>query len=384
MKKLTPSVSVRADKSKRTEEGTPVFIFVAWKGTRAKEAAGRRYTDQEVKKKAWKADRAIRARMDEIEARAAELMMGGADFTAKDCLNKPRESVLAIREVVEELCRVKRLELGTCKVYLSMVAAFEPWFGDVELGSLTLPQLQGWAKGIKANPSTVGLYLSKLHSVLEYAATTGKIKKNVMQGWRYRADGYKGDNRPRALDRGDVSVITNRYYSETDKKIKLALACWLTGYWFNGMALADIMGTDWSNVEERLMNGSRYYCLTIRRRKTKAPAHIVTPVTKLTAELVELMKTRPWVKVRQFPRSVNRGLDKVMPGLTYYSCRHTFASMMVRGRAPINTIASMMGRSVDGISAYISRISEPEALAGTADILRKSELLETPPEDLFD
>lgn len=379
-----PSVKVYSDTTKTRSDGSvPVNIVITYNSTRAKEATGVYLPRKLFESGGWMKNEAVRRRLNEIDSRILQLVSEGKDFTARDCLGRPTPSKLTVHRLTEELCRIKRVEQGTRKTYMSMLASLEGCLGEVEAESMTLPMVQGWAKSVRANPSTVGLYLSKLHSVLEYAAGTGKIRKNVMEGWRYRAAGYRSDNRPRALDRGDVSVITNRYYSETNRKVKLALACWLTGYWFNGMALADIMNTNWEAIEERLMNGSRYYCLTIRRRKTKAPAHIVTPVTKLTSELVELMKTRPWVKVRQFPRAVNRGLDKVMPGLTYYSCRHTFASMMVRGRAPINTIASMMGRSVDGISAYISRISEPEALAGTADILRKSELLETPPEDIF-
>lgn len=48
------------------------------------------------------------------------------------------------------------------------------------------------------------------------------------------------------------------------------------------------------------------------------------------------------------------------------------------------SIASLMGRSVNGISAYIVRISESETLAKTTSKMKGIEVLETPPEDLFD
>ena len=57
--------------------------------------------------------------------------------------------------------------------------------------------------------------------------------------------------------------------------------------------------------------------------------------------------------------------------------------MMVASGVPVNVIVSMMGRAVSGISAYIARISESESLSKAADALRRTEILETPPEDLF-
>ena len=52
-------------------------------------------------------------------------------------------------------------------------------------------------------------------------------------------------------------------------------------------------------------------------------------------------------------------------------------------KAPLNTIASMLGRSINGISVYIERITESESLASAAEMLRWVEIPDTPPDDFY-
>ena len=96
-----------------------------------------------------------------------------------------------------------------------------------------------------------------------------------------------------------------------------------------------------------------------------------------------MLRTKPWTKRKNYQNWLNRELKTIVPGLTYYTCRHTFCSMLVASGTPLNTISSMMGRSVSGISAYIERITESSALAKAADSIRLTEIPETPPEDIF-
>ena len=162
-----------------------------------------------------------------------------------------------------------------------------------------------------------------------------------------------------------------------------AAGIWLSGYYFCGLALIDLMSVKWEGVDETTIKDGRYYTFIVNRRKTKEVAHVMTPVTPLTRSLLGLLQTKPWEKRRHYTNYINRELKKIEPGLTYYTCRHTFCSMMVAAGIPLNTISSMMGRSVNGLTAYILRVTEGEALSRAATALRFTELPETPPEDIW-
>jgi hypothetical protein len=147
-----------------------------------------------------------------------------------------------------------------------------------------------------------------------------------------------------------------------------------------------LVRVDWKGLEPDLIGGSRYYTFTIRRLKTNEEASVATPVTRLTESLVAMMMTEPWKShptFQSYKQFVNKHLKKTDPTLYYYQCRHTFASIMVMGRTPVSVLASMMGRSVSGISTYVSKISEAGVLASAADILKGTEVLEEPDEDIF-
>lgn len=77
---------------------------------------------------------------------------------------------------------------------------------------------------------------------------------------------------------------------------------------------------------------------------------------------------------------MNKLLKKTDPTLTYYQCRHSFASLLVGSRTPLNTISSLLGRSVNGLSAYIHRVTESETLAKASRALIDEEI-EVSPED---
>ena len=74
----------------------------------------------------------------------------------------------------------------------------------------------------------------------------------------------------------------------------LALAVWLSGFYYNGLALVDLVSVDWDNVEESFIDGGWYYQFTVERRKTREVAHVTTPVTALTKDLLSFLRTRPW------------------------------------------------------------------------------------------
>lgn len=374
-----PTVNVYMDETKKKKDGqVPLNIVVTYKGTRAKESCHLSMTPADFKKGLWK--RTIRKRLSEIEDKIDELISERKPFTASDCLNKTVKT--NPMKVLLEMSSVKKLEEGTVESYRIALSSLKKYFGEYfTLDELSLHQIQGYARITKVNPTTMCGYLKRLHTLLEFAYEKGYLSENVMSNWKFKADGYKHKDKPKSVGRGEITKLIT-FFEKGDE----SAGVWLGGFYFNGLALTDLMSVDWKGLDKSFIDGNWYWSFTVNRKKTREVAHVVTPVFPLTEKLYVFLCTEPWkgYNVRQYTSRINRLLKKIDPSLTYYQCRHTFCSMMVASGSPLNTISSMMGRSVNGISAYVMRVTETESLARVASSLKKTEILETPPEDLFD
>lgn len=378
MKTDRPTLKVVIDKSKiRKSDGlAPLFIQVTWKGKRVKEGTGIYLDPKEFKKRSYSSNKTLMRRLREIDRRIDELSSeGGFDPLSRVF----RDETKSTRMIISELCRVKRLSFRTSEGYMTTHRVLQSYFGeDYSLSGLTLPAIQGFARTLRVTPSTMAFYLKDLKSLLGYAKERGYVKENVMEKWRFKGDGYRDREKPRSRSMEEIREYVRLWRKTGD----LALGIWLSGFYFNGLALVDLVSVEWGKVEESFIDGGWYYQFTVERRKTREVAHVTTPVTGLTKDLLSFLRTHPWKGhgYRYFSSHVNKLLKKTDPALTYYQCRHSFASLLVGSRTPLNTISSLLGRSVNGLSAYIHRVTESETLAAASRALIDEEI-EVSPED---
>lgn len=373
-----PTVNVYADKSKKRKDGLiPLNIVVTLKGKRAKESTGILVTEKDLKKRSYRTDRRITKRLREIDRRIEELSSDGGF----DPLSKVFHAAAPTpSRVIGEMCRVKRLSTRTCEGYITTHRTLQSYFGeDYKLEELTLPMIQGFARTVRVAPATMAFYLKDLKAVLGYAAERGYVRENVMKEWKFKKDGYKDIEKPRSRASYEIKEYVKRWRYKREE----CLGIWLSGYFFNGLSLVDLVSFDWCSVEGRKIGDGLYYSFTVERRKTREIAHVMTPVTDLTKELLSFLQTGPWKghPYRYYSSQVNRNLKKIDPTLTYYQCRHSFASLLVESRIPLNTIASMLGRSVNGLSTYIHRVNEEATLASAAKSLIDDEVVVTMEEE---
>lgn len=384
--KTTEPVVKTTLRTPKTGRNGMICIKVNWKGTRAHESTGVKMSKKDFDNGLWKRNPTVRKRLNEIDSRITELMSEHSPFTASDCLGKTSTGH-TVDWILSDMVKVKRLEDNTVRNYRTAIKSLRKYFGeDFRLEDLTLDELKGYARTIRVEPATMCCHLKCLKSLLNYAASRGYIRENIMERWKYRLDGFKDRDKPKARTRAEVTILINRFETEKDPLMREAVGTWLAAYYFSGLALTDLVRVDWEHIEKDLINGRWYYKLSIFRKKTRELASVMAPVIPLTESLVSLMRTRPWERYRSvanYNQYVNIRLKRVLPNLTYYQARHTFCSMLVAGGTPLNVIGAMMGRGVMGLTAYIERINEGSALAKAADHIRMTELPETPPEDLF-
>lgn len=363
-----PTVRCIIEKSKLRKDGKyPLYILVTWKFKRSKEATGIYLTEKDYKKGSYKTVKTLSKRLYEIDLRVSELLSEGRDFTPSDVLAVVREKSPHI--IISEMCRIKKLSPRTSSGYMTTHRSLQGYFGeDYRLSSLSLPDIQGYARTLRVSPSAMAFYLKDLKSLLGYAKDRGYIKENVMDKWKFKADGFRDREKPKSRSIYDIKDYVKRWRNEKGD-LKEALGIWLSGFYFCGIALVDLMEVDWDSVEEKFIGDGMYYSFTIGRKKTKEVAFITTPVTDITKNLLSFLRTKPWKNRRHYSAFINRNLKKIDPTLTYYQCRHSFASLLVASRTPLNTIASLLGRSVNGLSTYIHRVTEKEVLSKASSVL---------------
>lgn len=370
MKSERPTIRCIIEKSKKRKDGLfPLYILVTWKFKRAKESTGIYLSEKDFKKESFKTVKTLTKRLFDLETRVNELLLDGRDFTPSDVLSvsickKPQV-------IISELCRIKKLAPKTVEGYFSTLKVLKFYFGDFYLNELTLSKIQGFARTIRVAPSTMAFYLKNLKSTLNFAVERGYIKENVMQNWSHKRDGYKDREKPRSRSKFEISEFVKIWKSKREECIGI----WLSGYYFNGLALTDLISVNWSKIYPRFIEDGEFYSFIIERKKTKEVAHIMCPVTPLTKDLKEFLSSEPWKKHRFYSQYINLKLKKIDPTLTYYQCRHSFASLLVSTRTPLNTIASMLGRSVNGLSTYIHRVTEDETLAAASKALIDDEVV---------
>ena len=66
-------------------------------------------------------------------------------------------------------------------------------------------------------------------------------------------------------------------------------------------------------------------------------------------------------------RNVNHNTNEPLidaDNITLYSARHTFSSMLINSGASLNALASLLGRSIQGIECYVKQLQDDEEIIG--------------------
>ena len=172
----------------------------------------------------------------------------------------------------------------------------------------------------------------------------------------------------------NLSVFSNIYSDE------FALAMYVLGYRFGGLALVDMSNLRKDKLIVQKMGVLNYYIFRdVQRQKTNRPVPLIVKQDLITKPLIEYFLQTPGEylfpindhtgstkeqhkRMNTVARTINAHLHKVTGlNITYYSCRHTFASVYMNeeGSNPLH-LATMMGRSPAGIFRYVQTIQSDE------------------------
>ena len=377
MKTTTPQITVKPDTQKVKKDGqAPIYIYCSWRG-RARMATGIYCLPSEFNSKTLsiksqpEKSKKLRDLLASIEENITTLT---EPYTAKDCLTlTPKQKGLSYINLLSEMAKRRGIEKNNIKKYIVSYHAYQNTtttpFEDNEVSDW-----KGIAKTWKnqgASLTTIWGRLTCFRSILNYALETGRIKDNPLNNWKFKKEGYKAQTNPRALTKEEVDDLWNWWIATED----FAGLFWFCSYYFNGLALCDILKMDWNNVkfknvgEMMILSGG-----VINRSKTNEPVPIVCPVenNERASRVFGVMqlysndlKKR---SISNWCNLINKHLKKSpIPDLTFYSARHTYCTNLVNSNIPLTDIATLLGRNVEGLSVYIRQLQTEEHLAKILD-----------------
>ena len=379
MKTTQPQISLRVEESKkRKSDGlSPLYIVVSWKG-RVKEATGIYIKPEQLKNNTIKgnnrSNEQLQNRLAEIDDNIKHLQATRQPFTAAQVIEK-QKARMTILSVSRKIQQVKHLKDNTMKRYAQAHRQLTLYFGqDYDLQDITLAQIQGFARILAKDlkPTTICGHLDVIKSVYTFAYQYMGMPRHGVMDWKHKRDGYAPARNPKAVDTNQIDelIIIATAKDYPDENLQEAARIWLSGFYFGGLALCDLMGVNWEEVSRsvKYFNNQLVISFEVYRSKTQQLAKVVTPSTELTRALLLFLVSKPWGKrtPQQYSSHLNTQYKKLSTSLTYYASRHTFCTQLVQSHANISDIATMMGRSVNGIATYIRQVTDTEHLAGVA------------------
>ena len=208
-------------------------------------------------------------------------------------------------------------------------------------------------RGLKA--STVNTNLCWLSRLMFRAVSSRIIRCNPFENAKYE----KEEKKIRFLQKSDVAKLMSM--TMNDREAELARLMFVFSC-FTGMAIADMENLEYSHIQTAA-DGQRY----IRKERQKTKVEFVVPLHPIAETIISHCRNaqagnEEHLTVKEkgnslvFPRGCSRsvmGKNLSIVGkacgirqrLSYHVARHTFGTMSLSARIPIESIAKMMGHA---------------------------------------
>jgi site-specific recombinase XerD len=251
---------------------------------------------------------------------------------------------------LERFCKVQRKKkLGFEEVSPEFLKTYEQWM--MEQGrSLT----------------TVGIYLRSLRTIINQGIEEGLLSRDKYPFIKRRYQIPAGQNIKKALTKEDVSKIIN-YEPKNDAEHK-ARDLWVFSYLCQGINVKDIAKLRYRNIDGNSIIFIRSKTEQSSRSNRKP---IVTALHPLAKEIIQrwgqkqvsedtrvfdlvedgLENEKELAQSKQATKTINKYIARVAEAVgieqkvTTYTARHSFATVLKRGGAPIEFISESLGHS---------------------------------------
>jgi len=288
-----------------------------------------------------------------------------------------------------------------------------------------------WLLDNGLNEGTVRTRLGHIAAIYRYACGKGlcEMSQYPYRDWKYTQK-FKISERIQYIDKRSVDIIKEYFLSKVIKMTSerrftyiddgyvsyknrlFGLYFWLLGYYFQGLSPIDMCMLRKKDFEIKQINGEEWYCIDTSRMKTKVGVKIRIKVHTIYSQVMigrmlmegdewflpimhgldgrdlDKCKTRLssimgywmckslhewWKEVNKviIEKNVNEDLNipLIDENATYYSYRHSWAQSFLQKGGNILALATLLGRSINGISTYVQQLSEENDLVEAVSVM---------------
>lgn len=344
----------------------------------------------------------IQRMYNEVMQRKVELEMHGNLESAKDLFvhHSVKKSTLDYRTLKDEIQIKRASSYGTSRTYEVAYNAICEFLGvkDFDITVLDADKCRAFGKYLQRKGlknGTIFNYLSSIGSVWYYAIKEGLVLANLytFDTFNYRV-AYRTEITKKAISKEDFynieDILFDRVTLQHDdlskfsdvKTDEFALAMYVLGYHFGGLAFVDMSNLRKDQLTVKNEHHETIYIFKdVYRQKTNQPVPIVLSGNNVVNKLIKWYLSQPGdylfpindhtgspkeqhLRMNSVEKSINLHLRNVTGlDITYYSCRHGYAThyLNCEGSNPIH-LATMMGRSVNGIFRYVKTIQTEDEI----------------------
>ena len=346
----------------------------------------------------------LRQQVQAVQDRIYELEQN-PPYTLDDIFSvQEQQHTDTVEQVFEKIQRQEIFSYCTLNNYKS---TFKMFFKGHQIGSTNIhlindEYLKEWVRSMQKDgfkESTIKVKLSNVMKVVNFAY------KNHIIDHKPDISGITRSLRPmfkkKAISIEQLRIL--RHYADTlTGKDKFYIYLYILGYYFQGMALVDLLSI--KNCDLHIDNEGRLIYRT-QRKKTHSKLCVVidckdkgfwqlfqyccnndseymidvfkkgdSPVTVKTK--TDSVGNAIRNRLTEFAEKANAGLvegaeqvDDFPVPLSYYSIRHSFATNYIRNNGNVMHLATLMGRSPNGISTYVKEITDTDEVLAVKSVL---------------
>jgi len=246
------------------------------------------------------------------------------------------------------------------------------------------PQKPGGQPG-PASLTSVGIYLRHVRAIINEALEAGLITREAYPFGRNRYTIPAGANVKKALPKSDIDKL-KAYQPLEGTTEQRSQYLWLFSYFCNGMNFADICALTWGNVDlqaERITFVRQKTARTKRQKQTWVVVHLrpeaIATINRwgtrsrkptdyvfpfFTPEMTGPEKKQA---VHQLVKATNKYMKRIAQTLGIagevgtYAARHSFATMLLKGNAPLAFISKQLGHTnVRTTESYLGSFDDEE------------------------
>ncbi len=398
------TISTVIEKSKASPNGEcPVKTLVIYKRAKKYFQTGKSLTPKEwdrlpTTKAAdlQEAREEIRISFEIIKKHVLDLLAGDKFSLANLDISLKRSVGKTLNELVEEkIAQCKKSErIGTMQSFLTTLAHVVKYKGrSVPVDNVTPEWLEGLEEhmsGTGKSITTIAINMRNIRTMMNVAKKKGLIREMQYPFGEGKFVIKTEEGKKKALDIKQIAKIQN--FKCTDEGLMMSRDIWMFIYFCNGINIADLIHLKFKNI----IDGEIDYIRAKTKNTTKTVRHVRAVITdemqaiidrwgndplpdNYIFNLIEHTKDAELEMSRKgwFTKKFNQNMKLIgatvgVPGITSYTARHSYATVLKRRGANIAYISESLGHtSLTTTQYYLDSFDKDERI-------RNAKLLKIP------